>query len=110
MTSRIFFNSSGQTVEQTLPSSPFKILVNNTNRLIIFMLLFINSKLTCALARLCWGLGLLLEREREAFRKATVEPVLQLKDDLRFRLGEAQSQDLTANQSDWEEVKQQVSE
>ncbi|KAI4805323.1 hypothetical protein KUCAC02_009947 [Chaenocephalus aceratus] len=52
--------------------------------------------------------GLLLEREREAFRKATVEPVLQLKDDLRFRLGEAQSQDLTANQSDWEEVKQQI--
>ncbi|KAJ4933518.1 hypothetical protein JOQ06_030344 [Pogonophryne albipinna] len=52
--------------------------------------------------------GLLLEREREAFRKATVEPVLQLKDDLRFRLGEAQRQDLTANQSDWEEVKQQI--
>ncbi|KAK5921030.1 hypothetical protein CgunFtcFv8_024770 [Champsocephalus gunnari] len=52
--------------------------------------------------------GLLLEREREAFRKATVEPVLQLKDDLCFRLGEAQSQDLTANQSDWEEVKQQI--
>ncbi|KAK1902706.1 Coiled-coil domain containing protein 148 [Dissostichus eleginoides] len=52
--------------------------------------------------------GVLLEREREAFRKATVEPVLQLKDDLCFRLGEAQRQDLTANQSDWEEVKQQI--
>ncbi|XP_033990583.1 coiled-coil domain-containing protein 148-like [Trematomus bernacchii] len=52
--------------------------------------------------------GVLLEREREAFRKATVEPVLQLKDDLCFRLGEAQRQDLIANQSDGEEVKQQI--
>ncbi|KAK5861202.1 hypothetical protein PBY51_022616 [Eleginops maclovinus] len=51
--------------------------------------------------------GLLLEREREAFRKATVEPVLQLKDDLGFRLGEARQQ-LTADGSNWEEVKQQI--
>ncbi|XP_034550592.1 coiled-coil domain-containing protein 148-like isoform X2 [Notolabrus celidotus] len=32
--------------------------------------------------------ALLLEKEQEAFRKATVEPVCHLKDDLCFRLGE----------------------
>ncbi|XP_029314504.1 coiled-coil domain-containing protein 148-like [Cottoperca gobio] len=52
--------------------------------------------------------GLLLEREREAFRRATVEPVYQLKDDLRFRLGEVKHQLLTAHQSHWEQVIQQI--
>ncbi|XP_030285336.1 coiled-coil domain-containing protein 148 isoform X1 [Sparus aurata] len=52
--------------------------------------------------------GLDLEREREAFRVATVEPVHQLKDDLRFRLGEAQHQQLTAHRSNWEQVIQQI--
>ncbi|XP_038576334.1 coiled-coil domain-containing protein 148-like [Micropterus salmoides] len=52
--------------------------------------------------------GRLLDREREAFRIATVEPVLQLKDDLCFRLGEVQHQQLTAHRSVWEQVIQQV--
>ncbi|XP_041807130.1 coiled-coil domain-containing protein 148-like [Chelmon rostratus] len=52
--------------------------------------------------------GLVLEKEREAFRVATVEPVHQLKDDLCFRLGEVQHQQLTAHQSDWEQVIQQI--
>lgn len=56
---------------------------------------------------LCVGLGLLLERDREAFRVATVEPVHQLKDDLSFRMDEAQ-QHLTARHSDWEQVIEQV--
>ncbi|XP_070770144.1 coiled-coil domain-containing protein 148-like [Enoplosus armatus] len=52
--------------------------------------------------------GLLLEREREAFRIATVQPVHQLKDDLCFRLGEVQHQQLTAHRSNWEQVMQQI--
>ncbi|XP_073329324.1 coiled-coil domain-containing protein 148-like [Pagrus major] len=52
--------------------------------------------------------GLDLEREREAFRVATVEPVHQLKDDLCFRLGEAQHQQLTAHRSNCEQVIQQI--
>ncbi|XP_071769827.2 coiled-coil domain-containing protein 148-like [Centroberyx gerrardi] len=51
---------------------------------------------------------LVLEREREAFRIATVEPVHQLRDDLCFRLGEVQHQLLTAHPSNWEQVLQQV--
>ncbi|KAI3356187.1 hypothetical protein L3Q82_017443 [Scortum barcoo] len=51
---------------------------------------------------------LLLERDRDAFRRATVEPVHQLKDDLCFRLGEIQHQPLTACRSDWEQVIQQI--
>ncbi|XP_076602661.1 coiled-coil domain-containing protein 148-like [Chaetodon auriga] len=51
---------------------------------------------------------LVLEKEREAFRVATVEPVHQLKDDLCFRLGEVQHQQLTAHRSDWEQVIQQI--
>ncbi|KAM4609466.1 coiled-coil domain-containing protein 148-like [Polymixia lowei] len=49
-----------------------------------------------------------LEREREAFRIATVEPVLQLGDDLRFRLDEVRHQQLIPHPSDWERVLQQV--
>ncbi|XP_044072477.1 coiled-coil domain-containing protein 148-like isoform X2 [Siniperca chuatsi] len=52
--------------------------------------------------------GQLLEREREAFRIATVEPVHQLKDDLCFRLGEVQHRQLTAHRSNWEQVIQQI--
>ncbi|XP_033473488.2 coiled-coil domain-containing protein 148-like [Epinephelus lanceolatus] len=52
--------------------------------------------------------GLLLDREREAFRIATVEPVHQLKDDLCFRLGELQHQQLSAHRSNWEQVIQQI--
>ncbi|XP_065818559.1 coiled-coil domain-containing protein 148-like [Labrus bergylta] len=51
--------------------------------------------------------ALLLEREREAFRIATVEPVHHLKDDLRFRLGEIQHQS-NASGSNWEQVIQQI--
>ncbi|XP_071328451.1 coiled-coil domain-containing protein 148-like isoform X2 [Trachinotus anak] len=51
---------------------------------------------------------LFLKREREAFRIATVEPVHQLRDDLCFRLGELQHQQLTANPSNWKQVIQQI--
>ncbi|KAM3861956.1 coiled-coil domain-containing protein 148-like [Diretmus argenteus] len=51
---------------------------------------------------------LFLQREREAFRIATVEPVHQLRDDLHFRLGEIQHHQLNAHPSDWEQVLQQV--
>ncbi|XP_076018146.1 coiled-coil domain-containing protein 148-like [Genypterus blacodes] len=50
---------------------------------------------------------LFLERERESFRIATVEPVHELRDDLLFRLGEVQQQ-LTTRPSNWEQVLQQV--
>ncbi|XP_068559826.1 coiled-coil domain-containing protein 148-like [Cebidichthys violaceus] len=52
--------------------------------------------------------GQLLEREQKAFKIATVEPVHQLKDDLRFRLSELQHQQLTAQRSNWEQVIQQI--
>ncbi|XP_074550294.1 coiled-coil domain-containing protein 148-like isoform X2 [Halichoeres trimaculatus] len=48
-----------------------------------------------------------LEEEREAFRKATVEPVHHLKDDLCFRLGEVH-QEHRASGSNWEQVIQQI--
>ncbi|KAK7939490.1 hypothetical protein WMY93_002816 [Mugilogobius chulae] len=51
---------------------------------------------------------LCLEREREAFRRATVDPVLQLRDDLRFRLSEVLNRPLGSDVSDWKEVKQQI--
>ncbi|XP_047225560.1 coiled-coil domain-containing protein 148-like isoform X2 [Girardinichthys multiradiatus] len=49
-----------------------------------------------------------LEREREAFRISTVEPVHQLRDDLSFRLGRVDDQQLNEHPSNWEQVKQQI--
>ncbi|XP_029980852.1 coiled-coil domain-containing protein 148-like [Sphaeramia orbicularis] len=49
-----------------------------------------------------------LEREQEAFRTATVEPVHQLRDDLCLRLGEVQHQPLTDHPSNWDQVIQQI--
>ncbi|KAM6934322.1 coiled-coil domain-containing protein 148-like [Xenentodon cancila] len=49
-----------------------------------------------------------LEREQEAFKIATVEPVYQLRDDLCLRLGEMQHQQLNERPSDWEQVIQQI--
>ncbi|XP_059199046.1 coiled-coil domain-containing protein 148-like [Centropristis striata] len=49
----------------------------------------------------------LLERDREAFRIATVEPVYQLKDDLCFRLAEEHQQP-TEHRSNLEQVVQQI--
>ncbi|XP_060944076.1 coiled-coil domain-containing protein 148-like [Limanda limanda] len=51
---------------------------------------------------------LFLEREREAFRTATVEPVLQLRGDLRFRLEDVQHQQKPVEPSNWEPVIQQI--
>ncbi|KAF7215958.1 coiled-coil domain-containing protein 148 [Nothobranchius furzeri] len=51
---------------------------------------------------------LFLEREREAFRKDTVDPIYQLRDDLRSRLGKMQHQQLHKYPSNWEPVKEQV--
>ncbi|XP_069388343.1 coiled-coil domain-containing protein 148 isoform X2 [Paralichthys olivaceus] len=51
---------------------------------------------------------LFLEREREAFRIAAVQPVHQLREDLFFRLGEVQHQQLTVHPSNWEQVIQQI--
>uniref|UniRef100_A0A1A8R1D6 Coiled-coil domain containing 148 n=2 Tax=Nothobranchius TaxID=28779 RepID=A0A1A8R1D6_9TELE len=53
---------------------------------------------------------LFLEREREASRKDTVDPVYQLRDDLRSRLGKMQHQQLNKYPSNWEPVKEQVLE
>lgn len=64
----------------------------------------VSTVLICVLC-----LELFLEREREAFRIATVQPVHQLKDDLCFRLDEVQHQQLTGHPSNWEPVRQQVS-
>ncbi|CAL8267662.1 unnamed protein product [Lota lota] len=52
--------------------------------------------------------GLYLERERELFKMATVEPVLQLRDDLRFRLDELLHQRLTLPPSEGLQIQQQV--
>ncbi|XP_029968241.1 coiled-coil domain-containing protein 148-like [Salarias fasciatus] len=46
--------------------------------------------------------------DRESFRMATVEPVQQLRDDLRFRLGEIRQQQSSAHPSNWEQVTHQV--
>uniref|UniRef100_A0A3B4Z8X0 Coiled-coil domain containing 148 n=1 Tax=Stegastes partitus TaxID=144197 RepID=A0A3B4Z8X0_9TELE len=71
------------------------------------VLLFTTNVLMCV--SVCfWSLDLCLEREREAFRIATVEPIYQLRDDLRFRLGEIQLQQLAAHPSNWQQVKQQM--
>ncbi|XP_040004118.1 coiled-coil domain-containing protein 148-like isoform X1 [Xiphias gladius] len=51
---------------------------------------------------------LFLQREREAFRIATVAPVHQLRDDLCFRLGEIQHQQFPAHPSNCEQVLQQI--
>ncbi|TNN84527.1 Coiled-coil domain-containing protein 148 [Liparis tanakae] len=48
--------------------------------------------------------GRLLEREQKAFWMATVQPVHQLSDDLRCRLGEVQHQQLTAHPSHWDHI------
>lgn len=97
-------------VEQTLPSSRFKIMVNNANTNNLKIVLVTVSPLSSTVfVCLCWGLGLVLERERKAFRVATVEPVHQLKDDLSFRVGEVQHQQLTAHRLNWEQVIEQVS-
>ncbi|XP_030199364.1 coiled-coil domain-containing protein 148 [Gadus morhua] len=52
--------------------------------------------------------GLHLERERELFKMATVEPVLQLRDDLRFRMDELLLQRLTLHPSEGLQIQQQV--
>ncbi|KAM4557787.1 coiled-coil domain-containing protein 148-like [Odontesthes bonariensis] len=51
---------------------------------------------------------LTLERERETFRIATVKPVHQLRDDLCFRLGKVQHQQLNENPSRWKQITQQI--
>ncbi|KAM7407535.1 hypothetical protein PAMA_003314 [Pampus argenteus] len=51
---------------------------------------------------------LFLEREREAFRMTTVQPVHQLREDLCFRLGKVQHQQFIDHPSNWELVKQQI--
>lgn len=53
-------------------------------------------------------LALLLQSEKEAFWVATVEPIFQLKEDLKIRMIEEQHQQLTAQHSNWEQVIQQV--
>lgn len=53
-------------------------------------------------------LALLLQSEKDAFRVATVEPIFQLKEDLKIRLTEEQHQQLTAHHPNWEQVIQQV--
>ncbi|KAK0134895.1 Coiled-coil domain-containing protein 148 [Merluccius polli] len=52
--------------------------------------------------------GLNLERERELFKMATVDPVLQLRDDLRFRLSELLQRRLPLHPSAGLQIQQQV--
>ncbi|KAM8858062.1 coiled-coil domain-containing protein 148-like isoform 1-T2 [Synchiropus picturatus] len=52
--------------------------------------------------------AMLLEKEREEFRIATVDPIHQLQDDLRFRLIQAQRQQPPSHPSNWEQVQQQI--
>ncbi|XP_072300120.1 coiled-coil domain-containing protein 148-like [Eucyclogobius newberryi] len=51
---------------------------------------------------------LCLEREREGFRRATVEPVLQLRDDVHYRLREVLNQPLSPDVSNRDQVIQQI--
>lgn len=53
-------------------------------------------------------LALLLQSETDAFRVATVEPIFQLKEDLKIRLTEERHQQLPAHRPNWEPVMQQV--
>lgn len=53
-------------------------------------------------------LALLLQSEKDTFQVATVEPIFQLKEDLKIRLTEEQHQQLTAHHPKWEQVIQQV--
>lgn len=57
---------------------------------------------------LCWAVELVLEKERESFWAATVEPVLQLKDELNFRASQLRQQKVTAESSDGEQVIEKV--
>lgn len=52
-------------------------------------------------------LALFLQTEQDAFRVATVEPVFQLKEDLKIRLAKEHKK-LSAHQLNWEQVIQQV--
>ncbi|XP_054888046.1 coiled-coil domain-containing protein 148-like isoform X2 [Poeciliopsis prolifica] len=49
-----------------------------------------------------------LEKERKAFRVATVVPLYQLKDDLCFRLAKMADQHLSERMSNWERIKRQI--
>ncbi|XP_075896459.1 coiled-coil domain-containing protein 148-like isoform X1 [Nelusetta ayraudi] len=51
---------------------------------------------------------LVLEKERESFWLATVEPALQLKDELNFRASQLRQQKVTAGGSDQEQVLQKI--
>ncbi|KAJ8282383.1 hypothetical protein COCON_G00049020 [Conger conger] len=55
---------------------------------------------------------LILEREREGFREATVKPIWQLKEDLQYRLAEVQQRTLQQRShseiSDWDSVLREV--
>lgn len=53
-------------------------------------------------------LALLLQSEQDAFWDATVEPIFQLKEDLKIRLAEEQRQPFRAHHPNWEQVIQQV--
>ncbi|XP_011608694.1 coiled-coil domain-containing protein 148 isoform X1 [Takifugu rubripes] len=52
--------------------------------------------------------ALLLQSEQDAFRDATVEPIFQLKEDLKIRLAEEQHQQRRAHHPNWEQVLQQI--
>lgn len=56
----------------------------------------------------CCAVELVLEKERESFWLATVEPALQLKDELNFRASQLRQQKVTAGGSDQEQVLQKV--
>lgn len=108
---KCFLTRSGQLTQETLPSSHFRSMVSCV---ICWASVYCHSLrlLLCTNAVRVfvpfWRLEMFLEQDREAFRMATVEPVSQLRDDLRFRLGEVQNYQHTAHPSNWEQVMQQV--
>lgn len=56
----------------------------------------------------CCAVELVLEKERESFWLATVEPALRLKDELNFRASQLRQQKVTVGGSDLEQVLQKV--
>lgn len=95
--------------KQILTSAPLGIMVTKTSLVELATAAF--CYLLCRpefLSHPCRMLALLLQSEKDAFRVATVEPIFQLKEDLKIRLIKEQHQQLTAYRPNWEQVIQQV--
>lgn len=56
----------------------------------------------------CFAVELVLEKERDSFWVATMQPALQLKDELSFRASQLRQQKVAGGGSDKEQVLQKV--